>query len=153
VAGGCTVWYMIEIKHESHAPADRLWSLMSDVRRWPEWMPTVDAVTPLEPDRADEVGARYTVAQPRLPRAEWTITAIEPGRSFTWESVAPGLRSVGTHELRQGADGTTTIVLGFTWSGLVAPLLRAAFGHQARRYVVSEAEALDRTASTTRAGA
>ena len=137
---------MIEIVRESHAPADRLWSVMSQVRRWPQWLPTVDAVTPLDPARPDEVGASYTVEQPGLPRAVWTITAIEPGRSFTWESARPGIRSVGTHELRPGADDTTTIVLGIAWSGLLAPLLRLAVGRKARDYVTREAEALDLTA-------
>ena len=143
---------MIEVVRESHAPADRLWSVMSQVRRWPQWLPTVDAVTPLDPARPDEVGARYSVEQPGLPRAVWTITTIEPGRSFTWESAQPGIRSVGTHELRPGADGATTIVLGIAWSGLLAPLLRLAVGRKALDYVTREATALDVTA-TADAGA
>ncbi|HET6968990.1 MAG TPA: SRPBCC family protein [Ornithinibacter sp.] len=137
---------MIEVVRESPAPTDRLWSVMSQVRRWPRWLPTVDAVTPLDPARPDEVGASYTVEQPGLPRAVWTITEIRPGRSFTWESARPGIRSVGTHELRPGPDGTTTIVLGIAWSGLLAPLLRLAVGRKARDYVTREAEALDLTA-------
>ena len=138
---------MIEVVRKSHAPADRLWSVMSEVRHWPEWLPTVDAVTPLEPGRPDEVGARYTVEQPGMPRAVWAITAIEPGRSFTWESVSPGIRSVGTHELRPGPDGTTTIVLGIAWSGVLAPVVRLLLGRKGRDYVTREAAALDATAS------
>ena len=137
---------MTEVIRESHAPADRLWEVMSDVRQWPRWLPTVDAVTPHDPARPDEVGAAYTVEQPGLPRAVWTITAIEPGRSFTWESAQPGIRSVGTHVLRPGPEGSTTIVLGIAWSGVLAPLLRLVVGRKARDYVAREAEALDRTA-------
>ena len=37
---------MIEVIRESRAPADRLWEVMSDVRQWPRWLPTVDAVIP-----------------------------------------------------------------------------------------------------------
>ena len=76
----------------------------------------------------------------------WTITAIEPGSSFTWESAQPGIRSVGTHVLRPGPEGSTTIELGIAWSGVLAPLLRLLVGRKARDYVAREAEALDRTA-------
>ena len=137
---------MIEVVRDSRAPADRLWEVMSDVRQWPRWLPTVDAVTPLDPARPDEVGASYAVAQPGLPRAVWTITDIEPGRSFTWESAQPGIRSVGTHVLRPGPAGSTTIQLGIAWTGVLAPLLRLVVGRRAQDYVTREAEALDRTA-------
>ena len=93
---GCTIWNMIDVTRESTAPVDRLWSTISDVRHWPQWLPTVDAVTPLDPDRPDEVGASYTVEQPGLPTAVWTITAWEEGRSFTWES-RPARHPLGRH--------------------------------------------------------
>jgi uncharacterized membrane protein len=139
---------MLTVTRESLAPTDRLWEAMSDVRRWGDWLPTVDAVTPLDPERPDEVGAAYTVEQPGLPRAVWTITAIDEGRSFTWESAHPGILSVGTHELRPGPDGATTIELGIDWSGPLAPLMRLLIGRKARSYVEREAEALDATART-----
>lgn len=137
---------MIHVSRQSTAPADRLWATISDVRCWPQWLPTVDAVTPLEPDRPDEVGASYTVEQPGLARAVWTITEWEEGRSFTWESARPGIRSVGTHTLSPGGDGTTTIELGITWSGLLAPLVRLLVGRKSLDYVTREAVALDTTA-------
>ena len=137
---------MIHVTRQSTAPADRLWATISDVRRWPQWLPTVDAVTPLEPDRPDEVGASYAVEQPGLARAVWTITGWDEGCSFTWESARPGIRSVGTHTLSPGADGTTTIELGITWSGLLAPLVRLLVGRKSLDYVTREAAALDTTA-------
>lgn len=142
---------MVSATTVSTAPADHLWSVMSQVRDWPEWLPTVTAVTPLDPNRPDEVGARYAVEQPGLPRATWAITAIDPGRSFTWESAEPGIRSVGTHTLTPGVDGTTTITLSIAWSGILAPLLRLALTAKTRDYVTQEAAALDRTA-LSRAG-
>jgi uncharacterized membrane protein len=138
---------MIDVTRESTAPVDRLWSTISDVRDWPQWLPTVDAVTPHDPHRADEVGASYTVEQPGLPKAVWTITDREVGRSFTWESSSPGIRSVGTHTLRPNGDGTTTIELGITWSGPLAPLVRLLLGRKSLDYVTREAAALDVTAS------
>jgi uncharacterized membrane protein len=143
---GCTIWYMIRVTRESSAPADRLWAVMSDIRHWGDWLPTVDAVTPLEPDRPDEVGAGYTVEQPGLPTAVWTITGRDEGRSFTWESARPGIRSIGTHTLTPAFDGRTTIELGIEWSGLLAPLVRLALGRKSADYVATEAETLDRRA-------
>jgi uncharacterized membrane protein len=137
---------MIRVTRESSAPADRLWAVMSDVRHWGDWLPTVDAVTPREPDRPDEVGASYTVEQPGLPTAVWTITGRDEGRSFTWESARPGIRSVGTHTLTPSTDGRTTIELGIEWSGALAPLVRLALGRKSTDYVTREAEALDATA-------
>ncbi|MFL6079412.1 MAG: SRPBCC family protein [Ornithinibacter sp.] len=137
---------MIDVTRQSTAPADRLWAVLSDVRRWPQWLPTVDAVTPHEPDRADEVGASYTVEQPGMPRAVWTMTDIDPGRSFTWESVRPGIRTVGTHTLTPGPDGSTTIGLAIQWSGFLAPLIRLTLGRKSLDYVTREAAALDSTA-------
>ncbi len=137
---------MVQVTRDSTAPADKLWAVLSDVRHWAQWLPTVDAVTPHEPDRPDEVGASYTVEQPGLPRAAWTMTAIEPGHSFTWESGRPGIRTVGTHTLTPGPDGRTTIALGIQWSGPLAPLVRLAFGRRSLDYVTREAAALDTTA-------
>ncbi|HET7821014.1 MAG TPA: SRPBCC family protein [Ornithinibacter sp.] len=140
---------MIDVTRESTAPVDRLWSTISAVRDWPQWLPTVDAVTPLDPARPDEVGASYTVEQPGLPKAVWTITAWEEGRSFTWESRSPGIRSVGTHTLLPSAHGSTTIELGIAWSGVLAPLVRLALGRKSLDYVTREAAALDATAGAT----
>ena len=145
---------MISVTRESRASAERLWAVMSDVRRWGQWLPTVDAVTPLEPGRPDEVGATYRVEQPGLPTADWTITGYDAPRSFSWESARPGIRTVGTHRLTPAADGRTTIELGIVWSGPLAPLVRLALGRKSLDYVRREAEALDRTAATagTQAG-
>ncbi len=137
---------MIDVTRESTAPVDRLWSTISDVRQWPQWLPTVDAVTPLDPARADEVGASYTVEQPGLPKAVWTITDWQEGSSFTWESTKPGIRSVGTHTLRPNGDGSTTIELGIAWSGPLAALVRLLLGRKSLDYVTREAAALDATA-------
>lgn len=143
----CTIWYMpdIEITRATDLPADSLWPVMSAVREWGVWLPTVDAVRALEPDRPDEVGARYVVEQPGLPRATWTVTAWRPGRSFTWESRSPGVTSTGEHELLPGPGGTT-IRLALRWRGPLAPGLRLVLGPKAARYVTHEAASLEATA-------
>lgn len=143
---------MIEVTRHTLLPADALWPVISQVRDWPAWLPTVDAVNALQPDRPDEVGASYVVQQPRLPRATWTITEWRPGRSFTWESRATGVTSVGRHELHPDRGGTT-IRLALEWGGPLSGVLRLLLGRRALAYVTTEAEALETTAATRRADA
>ncbi|MGG5257710.1 SRPBCC family protein [Phycicoccus avicenniae] len=136
---------MIDVSRSTALPAEALWPVMSAVRDWGSWLPTVDSVTPTEPDRPDEVGASYVVVQPGLPKATWTVTDWRPGTSFTWESRGPGVRTTGTHELVPGPDGAS-IRLGITWSGPLAGLVRAVYGRRGLAYVTREAEALEATA-------
>ena len=65
-----------------NAPAERVWSVMSDIDRWHEWTPSITSVKRLG-DGAFAVGTRVRIRQPGLPPAVWKLTAIEPGQSFT----------------------------------------------------------------------
>jgi uncharacterized membrane protein len=137
---------MIEVTRPTSLSAEALWPVLSEVRNWPQWLPTVDAVHPVLPDRPEEVGASYVVEQPGLPRATWTITQWRPGESFTWESRSPGIRSTGVHVLTAGTHGTT-IRLGIDWSGPLAGVVRVLLGRRTLRYVTTEAESLELTAA------
>lgn len=130
-------------------PVDPVWRVLADVRTWPQWLPTVTALTPLEPERPEEVGSAYRLVQPRLRPGVWTVTDWRPGAGFTWESRQPGVRSVGRHDLRP-VDGGTELTLTLDWSGPLAPLVRLALGRMSRRYVETEARAVaERAASLT----
>ena len=96
---------------EIAVPVARVWQVMSDVDRWHEWTPSITNI-----ERVDgapfEVGMRATVRQPKLPRATWTVTALEPGRSFAWVSTAPGVRMVAYHQVDPvGVASRATLVL------------------------------------------
>ena len=126
------------------APPERIWQVMSDVARWPDWAPTVTSVQLLD-SGPFRVGIRARVRQPRLPTAVWTATAVDPGRGFTWESVTPGLKSVADHRIDvRGTSSTNSVTLRLEWSGWLTPLIRLLFGKLSARYVEIEAESLKR---------
>jgi uncharacterized membrane protein len=123
------------------APSERVWAVMSDVERWPEWTASVTGVERLDAGPFG-VGSRARIRQPRLPVAVWTVTALEPGRFFTWQSPAPGLLSVGHHRVDPTDDNASRVTLSLTWSGPLTPLVRLIFGSLSRRYVAMETQGL-----------
>src|SRR5687767_4790552 len=103
------------------APAERVWQVMSDTDRWNEWTPSVTSVKRLG-DAPFAVGSRVVIRQPKFPPALWKLTAIEPGRSFTWVSSAPGLRVVARHSVEPIVTGSRA-TLSLELQGILGGLL------------------------------
>lgn len=136
---------MIRATARSAAPPDRLWSLASDVERWGDRLPTVDSVRPLG-SGPTEVGSTFEVRQPGLPKATWTVTDWQQqGRSFTWVSTSPGIRSTATHTVHGEGDGSK-LDLSLEWSGPLARVLELLIGRKAQGMVETEAEIFTRLA-------
>jgi uncharacterized membrane protein len=122
------------------APADRVWSVMSDVEKWHEWTPSITSVTRL--DRGPlAVGSQARIRQPKLPPAQWKVTEVVPGRSFTWESVAPGLRVIGHHAVEPMAEGSRA-TLSIELHGFLSALWWQLTKGITERYVRLEAAGL-----------
>lgn len=135
---------IIERSIDISAPPERIWQVISDVARWPDWTPTVTSVELLD-SGSFRVGTRVRIRQPRLPTAVWTVSAIDPRRSFTWESVTTGLRSVADHRVDvRGTSSTNSVTLRLEWTGWLTPLIRLLFGKLSTRYVETEAQSLKR---------
>jgi uncharacterized protein YndB with AHSA1/START domain len=122
------------------APPERVWSVMADVERWPEWTPTVKRIQRLEEGRL-AVGSRARIEQPKLPAALWEVTELHEGRSFTWVTRSPGVRVVAKHGVEPVGKGTrATLSVGFSGplGGLIAWLTRGLN----QRYLALEAQGL-----------
>lgn len=139
---------MIVERAATSAPADRLWALVGAPERWGELLPTFDSVRRVGGPTPTAVGTRFEVRQPGLARANYTVTAWDPGRSFTWESRLPGIRTTVEHTITRHA-GETRLELRLDWHGPLAWLARAALTTRARAMVRSEADTLCALASRT----
>jgi uncharacterized protein YndB with AHSA1/START domain len=132
---------MVQRSIDIDAPPSVVWSVLSDVERWPEWTASVSS---MQRSRTGPlaVGERVVVSQPRLPTLTYTVTAVEAGRSFTWEAGSGVSRGVGEHVLTPRVDGGCTATLRLTQRGPGARLVGVVLDRITRRYLRMEAEGL-----------
>jgi uncharacterized membrane protein len=143
VRGRCTVWYMtttFETTRHIDAPPQRVWEVLFDVDRWPQWTPTIDSVERLD-DGPFAVGSRAKVRQPKLPQAVWEVTEVTDGRSFSWQARGPGMRSIGRHQVVPDATGST-VTLSIEQAGPMGAVAALVWRRLTQRYVELEAESL-----------
>ncbi len=122
------------------APADLVWGVFSDVERWPEWTASVSTLTALDgPGLA--VGKRFEIKQPRLPKLVWEVTALDEGRSWTWEQRSPGGRTIAVHEVHPAGD-RTQVKQRLDQQGPVGSLVGRMMRGTTERYLDLEAKGL-----------
>lgn len=122
------------------APPERVWQVMSDTDRWHEWTASVTSITSLS-GGSFAVGSRAVIRQPKFPPALWTITAIEPGRSFTWVSRAPGVKVMAHHFVELTPHGSRA-TLSLEYFGFLGGLLGRLTAAITERYLTMEARGL-----------
>ncbi|HEY8172692.1 MAG TPA: SRPBCC family protein [Dehalococcoidia bacterium] len=121
---------------------ERVWSVLRDIERWPEWTPSVTNLQAL--DGGLSAGARVRIHQPGYRPAVWRVASLDEGRAFAWEtSPLPGTRVLGTHTIEATAGGSR-VTLGIYTSGPLAPLMDLLVLRAARRFVPLEADGLRR---------
>ncbi|RKN49110.1 SRPBCC family protein [Micromonospora endolithica] len=132
-----------EADTEVDADPARVWAVLVDVEGWPDWTPSVRRVHRPEPGPLT-VGATALVEQPKLRPARWRVTELTDGRSFTWVSTAPGVRSRGEHRVVPLPDGRTRVELAIDQAGPLAGPVGWLYGDLVRRYLRQELDGLRR---------
>ena len=132
------------ITTEVDAPPDVVFGVLSEVERWPEWTPTVTRVERLDGDGAPlAVGSRLRIVQPKVPPAEWTVTAVEPGRGFRLVSHSPGATVEANHWAEPaGAGNGSRVTLSVTFSGFLGRAIGWMMRGLNERYLAQEAAGL-----------
>jgi uncharacterized protein YndB with AHSA1/START domain len=111
------------------APAATMWTLLAQPHRWPEWGPSVRDV-----ECSDDEIRPGTHGRVRTPIGLWlpfTITAVEPGRTWHWR--VAGLAATG-HRLEPVDEHHTRVVFEVpAWGFPYAIVCWAALRNLVRR--------------------
>ena len=113
---------------EVAAPPSRVWEVMSEVSKWPEWTPSIISVE--APSGPMQLGSEADVQAKGTPKARWKVTDWRPGEGFTWETKVRGARTIAGHEIRAIGDGKSRVTLSIEIPGLMAALFRPFIGKQ-----------------------
>ena len=102
------------------APAERVWALLTDAERLPEWNTTVTSV-----EGPIRLGQKLALQVPISDRTFTPkVTAFEPNRTMTWsDGAAPMFKGVRVFTLEPAGDGATRFTMEETMSGLMTPLI------------------------------
>lgn len=122
------------------APAERVFEVMKGVEQWHEWTPSITSIRRLD-DGPFVVGSKAIVRQPGLPPAKWTVSAIVPGRTFTWVNRNPFIRVKGIHTVDPMTIGSRA-TLTVTYEGLIGALIARLTQDITQRYIEYEARGL-----------
>lgn len=130
------------VEVEVHAPPARVWDVLTDVERWPEWAETVTSVTRLD-DGPLTLSSRARIEQPKLPPTEYVVTEFLPGESFTWVATSPGVRTSARHEVVPLPGGGTRVRLEVEQAGPLGKVMgRLFFKGLTDHYLAAEAAGL-----------
>ena len=125
---------------EITAPPERVWSVMVDGERWPEWTASVTSVKRLDSGPL-RIGSRARIRQPRVPPAEWRVTELNEGRSFTWATGSALARATARLQVEAIPSGTRA-TLSISYAGLLGGVVSRLTRALNDRYLALEAAGL-----------
>lgn len=91
------------------APPDRVWSLVTDVSRMPDWSPELVRMLPLK--RGGMRRGQWYVGINRRKAVVWptrnVVAVLEPGRVVAWDTTSSGARWIW--EIEASGEGTHVV--------------------------------------------
>jgi hypothetical protein len=118
-----------------------VWAVYTDVERWSEWTASVTSAR-LDPSGPLASGSRASIKQPRFPRVVWTVTDIQPQRSWRWENRSVGAKTSADHVLIPLDDGRTRVEMSIDQRGVIGRPVGWLVRRITHRYLRMEAEGL-----------
>jgi uncharacterized membrane protein len=135
--------YVVDIQ----APPERIWPVLLDVERWPEWTSSVTSAKRLDLGPLT-LGSRTEIHQPRLSPAVWCVTSLdEQRRSFAWTTYSLGIKVVAYHEVEE-ADTGSRVILDLQYSGLLGAIMSRMLRKLNWDYIEREGNGLKRHCET-----
>jgi uncharacterized membrane protein len=132
---------IVDSSVEIAAPARDVWEVFADVERWPEWTRSMKRVVPLD-GAGIELGRRFEIKQPSLPKLLWEVTEVDPGVSWTWRQRSRGSTTLASHEVVPQGAGRTTVRQRIEQRGPAGAAVGILMLPLTRRYLHLEAEGL-----------
>ena len=129
-----------------HAPVEVAWPVLARVVAWPQWLPTVDSVHPLD-SVSLAMGSRFVVHQPKLRPTTWQVAQLEPPRLFVWSARHPGIALLAEHRLddEESVPDFCTLVLRFVFAGWLGGIVGRFSRSLTEDYLAQEAAAFKAT--------
>jgi uncharacterized membrane protein len=124
------------------APPERVFAVLCDVERWPEWTSSMTSVQRLDRG-AFGIGATARVVQPKLRPATWQVTELRENRSFTWVAHTPGVIMKAAHFVEAEGAGSRGS-LSFEFAGFLGPIVARLYRRLIEQYLNTEAQGLKR---------
>ncbi len=126
---------------EIDASAPIVWDVFVDVERWPDWTTSVTRIIALD-GPGIELGKRFEIKQPRLPKVVWEVTEVEPGVSWTWRTRAPGNTTFASHHLTPQEGERTLVRQRIEQRGPLGVAVGVLLHRLTKRYLDLEAKGL-----------
>lgn len=133
------------------APADVVWRITVDIDNLPSVTPTISGVERLDQGPLT-VGSRARLKQPRQSPAVWTVTELDDGRTFIWQTKRLWMTMVGSHRI-EALDTGCRNTLALELKGFGSRLLAAMIGKTVRTAIATESAGLKTVAEAEVAGA
>lgn len=106
---------------EIDAPAERVWSLITDADALPRWNSTITAVEGRIAE-GERIALEVVIAPERTFKLK--VSDVKPAAQMVWsDGFFPMFRGVRTYRLTEVAPGRTRFEMAEVFSGLMLPLI------------------------------
>lgn len=118
-------------RHESTAPAETVWTIMTDLENWPKVVQAIESVERLDDGDDFGVGTRWRETRTMFGRQAtetMQVTEVDPGRSYTVEARNRGATYTSVSSVEPTREGCVIEMSFDAQTSGVSKLLGATLG-------------------------